>query len=84
MSRNNGAGAAIQQAISITTAEIKVLNDKVASNELKQQKLGDQITTLFKAAQSELQQVQEITPKPELTLKTRLTAHVSPGQVSGV
>ena len=52
MSRNKGAEALIQQAISVTTAEIKALTDKVASNELKQQKLGDQITT-------ELQQVQE-------------------------
>ena len=62
MGKNKGAEAAIKQAISITTAEIKILTDKVASNELKQQKLGDQITTLFKAAQSELQQIQETFP----------------------
>ena len=62
MGKNKGAEAAIKQAISITTAEIKVLTDKVASNELKQKKLGDQITTLFKAAQSELQQIQETSP----------------------
>ena len=62
MGKNKGAEAAIKQAISITTTEIKALTDKVASNELKQQKLGDQITTLFKAAQSELQQIQETSP----------------------
>ena len=62
MSRNKVAEAAIQQAISITTAEIKILTDKVASNDLKQKKLGDQITTLFKAAQNELQQIQETSP----------------------
>jgi hypothetical protein len=62
MGKNKGAEAAIKQVISITTAEIKILTDKVASNELKQQKLGDQITTLFKAAQSELQQIQETSP----------------------
>ena len=62
MGRNKGTESLIQQAISVNTAEIKVLTDKVASNELKQQKLGDQITTLFKAAQSELQQIQETSP----------------------
>ena len=61
MSKNKVAESLIQQAISVTTAEIKALTDKIASNELKQQKLGDQITTLFKAAQSELQQIQETT-----------------------
>jgi len=62
MGKNKGAEAAIKEAILVTTAEIKALTDKVASNELKQQKLGDQITTLFKAAQSELQQIQETLP----------------------
>jgi len=41
MGKNKGAETAIKQVISITTSEIKVLTDKVASNELKQQKLGD-------------------------------------------
>ena len=59
MGRNKGAESLIQQAVLVNTAEIKALTDKVASNELKQQKLGDQITTLFKAAQSELQQIKE-------------------------
>ena len=62
MGRNKGAESLIQQAILVNTAEIKALTDKVASNELKQQKLGDQITTLFKAAQSELQHIQETPP----------------------
>ena len=62
MSRNKGAESLIQQAISVNIAEIKVLSAKVASNELKQTKIGDQITTLFRAAKSELQQVQEISP----------------------
>ena len=62
MGRNKGEESLIQQAVLVNTAEIKALTDKVASNELKQQKLGDQITTLFKAAQSELQQIQETSP----------------------
>ena len=62
MGKNKGAESLIQQAILVNTAEIKALTEKVASNELKQKKLGDQITTLFKAAQSELQQIQETSP----------------------
>ena len=39
--KNKEAEAAIKQAISITTAGIKALTDKIASNELQQQKLGE-------------------------------------------
>ena len=36
MGKNKGAESLIQQAILVNTAEIKILTDKGASNELKQ------------------------------------------------
>jgi hypothetical protein len=44
----------IHQLISSISADAKLLTEKIASNQLKPQEIGEKITTLFKKAQSEL------------------------------
>jgi hypothetical protein len=56
-----------KQFITSLSAETKRLTERIASNQLKPQEMGEKIITLFKDAQSEL-----------LTLRTRLTALVEP------
>ena len=68
------------QFISVLSADAKLLSDKIASNELKPQQMGEKITTLFKEAERELQEIET----PKLQLKTRLTPHVRPHKVSGI
>ncbi len=82
MDKHKDTESLIHQLISSISADAKLLTEKIASNQLKPQEIGEKITTLFKKAQSELQQIE--TPKPQLTLKTRLTAHVRPDKLKGV
>jgi hypothetical protein len=66
------------------SSEINLLTKMISVNERKPEEIGAKLTTLFSAAKKELKQIQETNPQPELTLKTRLTAHVRPDEVSGV
>jgi hypothetical protein len=54
LSKHKESESLTQQLVSSLSAEAKLLTDKIASNQLKPQEIGEKITTLFKEAQSEL------------------------------
>ncbi len=50
----------------------------ISVNERKPEEIGAKLTTLFRSAKEELQKVQETTPVPNLSLKSRLTEPLIP------
>jgi hypothetical protein len=50
LSRHKGSESLAHQFISSLSADAKLLTDKIASNQLKPQEIGEKVTTLFKEA----------------------------------
>ena len=55
LGKHKGSESLTQQLISSLSADMKLLTDKITSNQLKPHEIGTKITNLFKEAQQELQ-----------------------------